>query len=177
MRAKLINTITNVTASVAVPLLLALSVATAQAAPRQFQSSSAAQLGLSLGTSQGGLFVRSAGMTNLGLRVGDQIVAVNGRRVSTEAAFMNRLTASKTGQGATISVVRNGRIQILTVPAMGGGQGTFSRTASAGGGFMNPAFMVMTSQGVMHRDVAARLGLPGTPITGTPEWPLPQEPR
>jgi len=31
-------------------------------------------------------------------------------------------------------------------------------------GWMNPSQMVQTSQGVMHRDAAARLGLPGTPI-------------
>lgn len=168
MRANLIHLIANVTAIVTVPLLLALSMDTSQAAPGQFQSSGAAQLGLSFGTSQGGLFVRSAGMTNLGLRAGDQIIAVNGRRVATEAAFMNRLTLSKSGaRGVTISVVRNSRIQILTVPA---GGGTFTGTTTAGG-FMNPALMVMTSQGVMHRDTAARLGLPGTPITGTPEWP------
>ena len=34
---------------------------------------------------------------------------------------------------------------------------------------MNPNLMVMTSQGVMHKEAADRLGLAGTPIHGTPD--------
>lgn len=154
------NNIRSLVAKVTIPvaLLLVLIATSAQADPHGQKAKNAPNLR----PFHGRLMV--VGVTpsygHLGLRAADQIAAVNGRRVSTEAAFLNRLTMTKNGtQAASIAVVRNGRFQILNVPI------------PLGGGFMNPNLMVMTSQGVMHRDAAARLGLIGTPITGSPEGP------
>jgi len=146
--------IRNLIANVAIPLalLLAMIATTVQAAPRGQKPASASSLGLSLITVHDRLMVVkvTAPQGPNGLRAGDQIVAVNRRRVATEAAFMNRLTMTNSATPATsISVARNGKVQIMTAP---------------GAGWMNPALMVYTSQGVMHRDAAARLGLAGTPF-------------
>jgi predicted metalloprotease with PDZ domain len=141
-------------ANVAIPLALLLEMiaTTVQAAPRGQQSARASSLGLTLITVHERLMVVK--VTALqgpnGLRAGDQIVAVNRRRVATQAAFMNRLTMTNGGTPTTsISVARNGKVQIMNVP---------------GAGWINPALMVRTSQGVMHKDAAARLGLAGTPF-------------
>lgn len=151
----------NLIAYVTTPLalLLVLSTTSVQAALRGQKVTTAAS---SLRVFHGRLTVvrLTVPSGHMGLRAGDQIIAVNGRRVSTEAAFMNRLMMTRSStQAASIAVSRNGRLQILNVPS------------SLGSGFMNPDLMVMTSQGVMHRDAAARLGLAGTPITGSPEGP------
>jgi ribosomal protein S8 len=99
----------------------------------------------------------------------DQIVAVNGRRVSTETAFMSRLAANN---GATILVNRNGNHLTMNLAA-GGASGATSSSASVSksSGFLNPALLVRTPQGVMHIETARRLGLPGTPIHGSPPGP------
>lgn len=155
------NRIRSLIANVTIPvaLLLVLIATSAQADPHGAKAKNASNLR----TFHGRLIV--VGVTpsygHIGLRAGDQIVAVNGRRVSTEAAFMNRLTMPRSGTQATsIMVARNGTVQLLNVPTL------------LGGGIINPNLMVMTSQGVMHKDTAARLGLVGTPITGSPEGPL-----
>jgi S1-C subfamily serine protease len=140
-------------------LILTMPVPKSQAASPGKKAKSAASLGLLVNVVDDRVVV--AGSTTqalpLGLRVGDRIVAVNGRRVSSEAAFMNRLaTAPRGKQAPSIVIVRNNKTQTL----------------STSGGWMSPSQMVLTSQGAMHKDAAARLGLPGTPIEGTEE-PLP----
>jgi ribosomal protein S8 len=91
--------------------------------------------------------------------------------VMTAQGIMHRDVAARLGLPGT---------PISGAPESSGGVSTTttSRTTastsavvarSAGYGIMNPALMVMTSQGIMHRDAAARLGLPGTPISGAPE--------
>ncbi|MEX2175872.1 MAG: hypothetical protein WD872_16025 [Pirellulaceae bacterium] len=148
MRTNLKQTITKVVTSFTLPatLLVALCATPIEAAPRKPVKAQA----------------------NVGLRADGRIVAVNGVRVSSEAALRNRIKMS--GGNAKITVARNGRLQTFSAPAPQANQRAASRT-SGGFGIINPALMVMTSQGVMHRDAAARLGLPGTPISGTPEWP------
>src|SRR5205085_2082532 len=54
------------------------------------------------------------------------------------------------------------------LPTTGTGVGTAGPAVGGKGGWMNPALMVQTSQGVMHRDAAARLGLEGTPLPTSP---------
>jgi ribosomal protein S8 len=126
----------------------------------------AASLGLNLTNVNGHLTVAaaSAPLGTLVLRTGDVIVAVNGHWVASEAAFVNLLTQAKgSGHGVNITLVRNGTSQVVSaVPP--------SRSLPNRSGFLNPDLIVMTSQGAMHRDAAARRGLPvTTPITGTPE--------
>lgn len=113
-------------------------------------------LGVVFVTTPRGLFVRQVTSTTpfANLRVADEITAVNGRRVETEAAFT--VGMARSNGAATIMVRRNGRVQAIKVGAGSNGK-------------LNPSFMVMTSQGVMHRDAAIRLGLVGTPIHGTQE--------
>jgi hypothetical protein len=160
----------------AVLLLVPLTVPSLQAATGRAGLTSASSLGLYVSTINRRLMVIgvTGAFANLGVRFGDQIVAVNGRRVAAEAAFLNRLTMAKRGSpSVTITVVRNGRLQNLKVPVMI----PAPRSNRMSRGIMDPSQMVKTSQGVMHRDAAERLGLPGTPITGTPEWPdHPQHP-
>jgi len=135
-------------ASTACGLALAVTATNLPAAPPGPAAPRAASLGLNLATVRNRLLVTQAMPgAALGLRAGDEIVAVEGRRVATEAAFMNRLAAANNGGAPTVAFVRGGRLQVVS-PA----------------GWMNPSQMVQTSQGVMHRDAAARLGLPGTPI-------------
>ena len=130
---------------------------------------SASNLGLTLTTMQRRLMVLSStGMyAQLGVRAGDQIVAVNGQRVSAEAAFLNRLAMARRGSSTvTLTVARNGGLFQMNVPALVTiARADSTATASArGAGWMNPDLMVRTSQGVMHRDAAARLGLPSEPF-------------
>lgn len=137
-------------------LILTMPDLNSQAASPGQKAKSATSLGLLVNVVDDGLVV--AGSTTqtppLGLRVGDRIVAVNGRRVSTEVAFMNRLaTAPRGKQAPSIVVVRNNRLQTLSTST----------------GWLNPDLVVLTSQGAMHKDAAERLGLPGTPIEGTEE--------
>jgi hypothetical protein len=158
----------------AVLVLPAVFVPRLEAATGRTSLSSAANLGLYVSTINRRLMVIGVTGTyaNLGVRFGDQIVAVNGRRVAAEAAFLNRLTMAKRGSASvTLTIARNGRLRTLNVPAISAAPRSTRSGGGFGGGFMNPDLMVMTSQGVMHRDAAERLGLPGTPITGTPEWP------
>ncbi len=110
-----------------------------------------------------GLFVRqlTSSTPYAGLRFADHITAINGRRVETEAAFLNHLALSR---GSVITVVRNGRVQTLNASPT-----TSITTTRPGGGIINPSDFVRTSRGVMHKDAARRLGLSGTPIDGTPE--------
>lgn len=106
---------------------------------------------------------------NLGLRIGDQVTAVGGRRVSTPVAFWNRISSSPS---TTVMVLRNGRSKSLAVgqpaPAASGlaAHRTLPAVQATSGqnGWANLSLLVMTSQGVMHRDAAARLGLAGTPL-------------
>ncbi len=155
---------------VAVPLALLLAMfatKTQAVSPRQ-KARSASSVGLQVMPVQRRLMVvqATAPYGDVGLRSGDQIVAVNSRRVSTEAALMNRLSSSGR-QGTSITIARNGSLYFLNAPP-------FVNPApapSGEGAFVNLSFMVMTSQGAMHRDAAARLGLSGTPISGSPEGP------
>jgi membrane-associated protease RseP (regulator of RpoE activity) len=138
---------------------------------------SAASLGVVLAPGPQGLVVagETSAATYAGLRVGDRITAVNGQRVATEAAFLNRLAMS--GGAATIVVIRNGTVQTLGTPPARATSTTTTAAAArvpaprgfAASGLINPSQMVITSQGVMHKDLAARLGLPGIPFTGSPE--------
>jgi len=136
---------------------LALGVATSQAfaAPR---GQSATSLGVTLNDAGDQLVVVATTSNYLGLQVGDRIVAVNGRRVSTEAAFVNRLGIANGNQGPSIVIARNNQLQTLNV-----------RARQNSGGWLNPDRMVITSQGAMHVEAAERLGLPGTPFPGTEE--------
>jgi hypothetical protein len=113
-------------------------------------------LGVTLITTPQGLFVRQQTSPTpfANLHFADQITSVNGRRVDTEAAFMAQLM--KSNGSATLTVLRGGRVQTLGVRPVARG-------------IINPADIVMTSQGAMHKDAARRLGLSGTPISGTPE--------
>jgi predicted metalloprotease with PDZ domain len=163
--------IRNLVANVIVHMaLLPVIIATgAQAAPRGKKAMNASSLGLLLTTGHDRLMVVGVAAPTgpLGLLAGDQIVAVNGRRVSTEAAFMNRLTGTRNGTQATsITVARNGRLQVMNAPPppAGGRMSPSLAGSPSSGGFLNPNQMVRTSQGVMHRDAAARLGLPSTPF-------------
>jgi hypothetical protein len=154
----------------ALALVMALIATTAQAAPRGPVSQGAAGLGVVLGNAQGRLVVvrLTAPQTLIGLRAGDQIIAVDGHQVSTEAAFMQRLSAARPSvSGTTVTLTRNGVRQNVNVTAAPGRP--TSRVHISG--FADPTQLVLTSQGVMHRETAARLGLPGVPISGTPEWP------
>jgi len=139
-------------------LVLGLATGQALAAPR---GQSATSLGVTLNTAGDQMVVVATTSNLLGLQVGDRIVAVNGRRVSTEAAFVNRLKIASGNQSPTIIVARNNQLQTLSV-----------RARQSTGGWMNPDLMVLTSQGVMHVEAAERLGLPGTPIHGTEERSL-----
>jgi len=140
-----------------------LFAATAQAVPPGMAIRNA---GLQLQLDRNRLFVVNAPLGILGLQAGDQIVAVNGGRVATEVAFNNRLKAGQRGGKLTITVIRNGKLQTTnSVPplstAAAGQSGTHT---AANTGWMNASLMVKTSQGVMHRDAAARLGLTGEPL-------------
>ena len=174
MRCFLKNSPWTTVALTAVLMLAAPSVPRLEAATGRASLSNATNLGLYVSTINRRLMVIGVTGTyaNLGVRFGDQIVAVNGRRVAAEAAFLNRLTMAKRGSASvTLTIARNGRLQTVNVPAITAAPRSTRSAGGFGGGFMNPDLMVMTSQGVMHRDAAERLGLPGTPITGTPEWP------
>jgi hypothetical protein len=133
-------------------------------------SASAASVGLHVNSVNGRLMVVGVNSPShpWGVRAGDQIVAVNGRKVSSEAAFMNRLSAKST---PSLVIARNNRLHNLNVsaPQIAARVGASPAGRGRGGGFMNPDLMVMTSQGVMHKEAAERLGLPGTPIEGSPE--------
>jgi len=173
MRCFLKNSPWTTVALATVLMLAAPCVPRLEAATGRSSLSSAAHLGLYVSTINRRLMVIGVTGTyaNLGVRFGDQIVAVNGRRVAAEAAFLNRLAMAKRGSASvTLTIARNGRLQNLNVPVTTAPVSTRS-AGGFGGGFMNPDLMVMTSQGVMHRDAAERLGLPGTPITGSQEWP------
>src|SRR5262245_45142336 len=79
----------------------------------------AAQFGVLLASNQQGLTVARVGglFATFGLRAGDQIVAVNGRRVTTERAFVGRLMAGNGGgTGANILVARNGQMLQIAAP-------------------------------------------------------------
>jgi predicted metalloprotease with PDZ domain len=140
------------------------------APPRSQIAALAANVGLSLTSNRNGLVVTGVGQTaaSAGFRVGDLVVAVNGQRVSTPRAFWARIAAN---QGGNVAVYRSGGLQMLTLQAAASGQ-----TAAAGraapttrsGGILNISQMVLTSQGIMHREAAIRLGLPYTPIPGAP---------
>ncbi len=111
---------------------------------------------------------------HIGLRNGDQIIAVNGQRVSTEAAFRKRLSMTRNGpRDVRITINRNQLRDVLSVPASpGNGPRNRSQANNASrSGFINPDLLVVTSQGVMHRETAERLGLPYTPFVGSPEYP------
>jgi ribosomal protein S8 len=107
-----------------------------------------------------------------GLTAWDHIVAVNGRRVSTETAFMSRLLSANAP--ATILVNRSG-YRLTVNLAAGAGSGAVHRAGAvaskSSSGWMNPGQMVRTSQGVMHIERARILGLPGVPIEGSPPGP------
>jgi ribosomal protein S8 len=143
----------------------------------QAASPPAASIGLSL-TTIGGRLVVVAARDPLGtivLKTGDMIVAVNGQSVNTEASFMNLLTRARAERrGVNITVSRNGITQVAHVAPANRTTANRSIPVSASG-IMNPDLMVMTSRGVMHRDAARRVGLEGTPVTGTPDrsYPLP----
>jgi hypothetical protein len=140
-------------------VLLGLGTRTLDAAAPNQGRATAKDIGLALVATPFGLFVRDVSSTPYaGMQIGDRIAAVNGHRVNTEAAFLNHLARS--GFTASIMVARNGKLGVLNSP-------TPSISRPAGGGFINPADLVVTSQGVMHKDVARRLGLSGTPVVGT----------
>jgi hypothetical protein len=103
------------------------------------------------------------------LRVADQITAVNGHRVATTPALLNRLAA--TGNSGKLTIVRNGRRETVTAGTTSNAPPTNATRGpvSPRGGLINPSQMVITSQGVMHKAAAARLGLSGTPYSGAPE--------
>jgi predicted metalloprotease with PDZ domain len=170
MRANCKGHVTSLASLVSsVAFLAAMNVA--EGAGRSPVGPTAASLGVVLVSGPQGLIVSglTAPSAYANLRVGDRITAVNGQRVATEAAFLNRLAV--TGSGATIMVIRNGSVQTLTIlsPRPSGLPRRGPAVASSAGGLINPSQMVITSQGVMHKDVAARLGLPGVPFTGSPE--------
>src|SRR5262245_227158 len=146
------------------PLALSLvpMATSAQAEPPRGVAT-AANWGLSVAPAKNRLVVVGSTAPNspLGLKAGDQIVAVNGRRVATETAFVNRLS-----QATNIAIVRDGRTQIIGAPVVARTNPNQAGVPSSVG-WMNPALMVRTSQGVMHRDAAARLGLAGTPLVVT----------
>lgn len=118
-------------------------------------------------------------LASFGLRAGDQIVAVDGRRVTTERAFVARLTAgSRSATGADILVGRNGQTfhvntrQNIAVaaaaksPRVQAAPRVQTSATATGGGFLNPDNMVLTNDGrILHKDVAARLGLEGRPLS------------
>jgi S1-C subfamily serine protease len=98
----------------AVLVLPAVFVPRLEAATGRTSLSSAANLGLYVSTINRRLMVIGVTGTyaNLGVRFGDQIVAVNGRRVAAEAAFLNRLTMAKRGSASvTLTIARNGRLR------------------------------------------------------------------
>lgn len=137
------------------------------------QTVRATDLGVWLVAQQDGLTVARTTdpLANLGLRSGDQIVAVNGRRVATERAFVGRVVAAiNSGATADILVARQGTA--VLIGASGSGQAATtspaaphqaSQSAPAGAahnGFLNPDNMVITKDGrIMHKAAAARLGV------------------
>jgi hypothetical protein len=131
----------------------------------------AAQFGVTLVNHPNGLFVGSASgrLATAGLRAGDEIVAVNGRRVASERAFVGRMTSSGNA-GANIVVARNGQtlnISSGVTASARGGQAAKGTATARGGGWLNPNNMVITSDGrIMHKAAAARLGLSGRPLEG-----------
>ena len=168
------NLMAHVAAIVALPLalLFAVPAPNTEAATRRQNTATAASMGLMLNSVNGQLMVVGVTSNFLGLRAGDQIVAVNGRRVSTEAAFMSRLAIET--KTPNLVIARNNRLQTVGLGTQVSAGATVSTRGSVspaarGGGFMNPDLMVMTSQGVMNKEAAKRLGLEGTPINGSPE--------
>ena len=86
--------------------------------------------------------------------------------------FQARPMVSATSTQATrMTLVRSGRRQAINMPVPSSGRSINSRRAGNTGGYgwMNPNLMVMTSQGLMHRERAERLGIPYWPYTGSPE--------
>jgi hypothetical protein len=131
-------------------------------------------LGVTLANTPQGLFVADVTSASpfAGLRMADRITAVNGRRVPTSTAFLNRLAATRFS--GHITVIRDGQRQTLAVGGVADpSAAALAATAPANAitntrsSVVNPANLVITSQGVMHRDAAARLGLSGTPFPTT----------
>lgn len=170
--------------------LLTVSAASTILAGEGYRSVSASAYGIVLMPNQDRLVVaRVTGpFASFGLRTGDQIVAVDGRRVTTERAFVARLVAgNRSASGADILVGRNGQaihVNSRQYIAAGGGVTSTSSssatdvarsappTATSRSGFINPANMVITKDGrVMHKDVAARLGLESRPFEGSVATP------
>jgi len=135
------------------------------------RTTNATSFGILLAANPNGLYVAQVQgpWAQFGLQAGDQIVAVNGRRVATERALVGRLSASTATGGATIVVARGGNTHQITATAATGGTSGLAAQNSVqrGGGFLNPANMVITSDGrIMHKAVAARLGLESRPLSG-----------
>jgi PDZ domain len=155
----------------ALPLMLCLG--SVHASSRRSLLNSTANLGVDVATTPRGLFVFqvTSGAPIADLRVADLITAVNGRRVETPAALLNRLAA--TGNSGTLTIIRNGQREIVRAGTAAAPQVNSPtagrRVVPPGGGFINPSQMVITSQGVMHKAAAARLGLAGTPFGGAAE--------
>jgi membrane-associated protease RseP (regulator of RpoE activity) len=145
------------------------------------RQASAADFGVLLVTNQKGMFVAQVvgPLAAAGLKRGDEIVAVNGRRVASERAFVGRLTA---GAGANLTVSRQNDTLTISAPVSMTGRPTAATSAGAastsaaigGSGIINPANMVVTADGrIMHKAVAARLGLPSRPLETTSHSPPP----
>jgi len=159
--------------SISVVMAFMVCIGSLQASSRRSLLNSTANLGVEVATTPRGLFVFqvTSAAPIADLRVADLITAVNGRRVQTPAALLNRLAA--TGNSGTLTIVRNGQREIVSAgtpadPKVNSGSPA-RRPVAPGGGFINPSQMVITSQGVMHKAAAARLGLSGTPFSGAPE--------
>ena len=112
------------------------------------------------------LLVLNAASVQASLRGQD---ATNGSKLRT---FQARPTVPGTNTQTTrMTFVRNGRLQTMsvTVPSSGRSMNPSRATNTGRSSWINPDLMVVTSQGVMHRSRAERLGLPYTLFIGSRE--------